>query len=58
MGKKALYGALMGLGEGISTYGGTLTTQATKEAEARLNFSRQASLEEIKQRFQLQSLFL
>ena len=30
MGKKAVYGALMGLGQGISQYGGALTTDALR----------------------------
>lgn len=50
MGKKAFYGALMGLGEGISTYGGMLATQAVENKK----IDRQASIEEIRQRFKLQ----
>ena len=54
MGKKALYGALMGMGEGISQYGGVLTADELRKAAANETFDRQTSLQEIRQRFQIE----
>ena len=54
MASKAVYGALMGLGEGISGYGKSLTLEELRKQEDERTFSRQHSLQEIKQRYQKQ----
>jgi len=52
MGSKAMYGALMGLGEGISGYGKSLTLDELRKQEDERTFDRQHSLQEIRQRYE------
>jgi len=54
MASKATYGALMGLGQGISQFGTTLTADTLKRQDDERIFSRQQSLQEISQRYQKQ----
>lgn len=51
---KAAYGALMGLGEGISDYGKTLTADTLSRQKEQRELDRQASLQQIRQQFQMQ----
>jgi len=51
MGSKASYGALMGLGEGISEYGKTLSVEESRKQSDARTFDRQKSLQEISQQF-------
>ena len=48
---KAMWGALMGLGQGISQYGDTLTKDTLARQAAQREFDRQVSLEEIRQKY-------
>ena len=54
MASKALWGALMGAGQGISQYGSWLGTNALAEDADRRISRRQQSLEEIRERYQNQ----
>ncbi len=51
---KAVYGALMGLGQGISQYGNALSADALSDRNDERMFTRQQSLEDIRQRFQFE----
>ena len=53
MAKKAWYGALMGVGQGVSTYGAALTTDALREQADDRIINRQHSLAQIRQQFDL-----
>jgi len=54
MASKAVYGALMGLGEGISGYGKALTTDALRRQADERDYDRQHSLQQIRQQYQNQ----
>lgn len=49
---KAIWGGLMGLGQGISQYGSAVGNAAMRRAEAAEEFDRQTSLLEIRDRYQ------
>jgi len=52
MASKAVYGALMGLGQGISGYGKTLTVEELRKQEDARTTERQHSLQQIRQQYE------
>ena len=52
MASKAVYGALMGLGQGIAGYGKSLTAEALRRQADERDYNRQHSLQQIRQQYQ------
>lgn len=52
MASKAAYGALMGLGQGISGYGQSMMADTLRKEQEQRAYDRQRSLEEIRQKYQ------